>query len=203
MIRVVIAEDQKMLRGALTALLKFETDIEVLAEVSDGQKAWEVIQRKQPHVCIVDIEMPIINGLELADKIKKDSILHQCKIIIVTTFARPGYLQKAMDLQVDGYLLKDEPIDYLIESIRKVMNGERVISIDLVASLFMKEENPLSDREIEVLRLAKDGLTTSEISNTLFLTKGTVRNYLSSAIQKLEVESRQQAVNSAVEKGWL
>lgn len=203
MIRVVIAEDQKMLRGALTALLKFETDIEVLAEVSDGQKAWEVIQRKQPHVCIVDIEMPIINGLELADKIKKDSILHQCKIIIVTTFARPGYLQKAMDLQVDGYLLKDEPIDYLIESFRKVMNGERVISIDLVASLFMKEENPLSDREIEVLRLAKDGLTTSEISNTLFLTKGTVRNYLSSAIQKLEVESRQQAVNSAVEKGWL
>lgn len=203
MIRVVIAEDQKMLRGALTALLKFETDIEVLAEVSDGQKAWEVIQRKQPHVCIVDIEMPIINGLELADKIKKDSILHQCKIIIVTTFARPGYLQKAMDLQVDGYLLKDEPIDYLIESIRKVMNGERVLSIDLVASLFMKEENPLSDREIEVLRLAKDGLTTSEISNTLFLTKGTVRNYLSSAIQKLEVESRQQAVNSAVEKGWL
>lgn len=203
MIRVVIAEDQKMLRGALTALLKFETDIEVLAEVSDGQKAWEVIQRKQPHVCIVDIEMPIINGLELADKIKKDSILHQCKIIIVTTFARPGYLQKAMDLQVDGYLLKDEPIDYLIESIRKVMNGERVISIDLVASLFMKEENPLSDREIEVLRLAKDGLTTSEISNTLFLTKGTVRNYLSSAIQKLEAESRQKAVNSAVEKGWL
>ncbi|MDQ0228483.1 DNA-binding response regulator [Bacillus sp. 7586-K] len=203
MIRVVIAEDQKMLRGALTALLKFETDIEVLAEVSDGQKAWEVIQRKQPDVCILDIEMPIINGLELADKIKKDRILHHCKIIIVTTFARPGYLQKAMDLQVDGYLLKDEPIDYLIESIRKVMNGERVISIDLAASLFMKEENPLSEREIEVLRLTKDGLTTSEISNTLFLTKGTVRNYLSSAIQKLEAESRQQAVNTAVEKGWL
>lgn len=203
MIRVVIAEDQKMLRGALTALLKFETDIEVLAEVSNGQKAWEVIQREQPDVCILDIEMPIINGLELADKIKKDRILHQCKIIIVTTFARPGYLQKAMDLQVDGYLLKDEPIDYLIESIRKVMYGERVISIDLAASLFMKEENPLSEREIEVLRLAKDGLTTSEISNTLFLTKGTVRNYLSSAIQKLEAESRQQAVNTAVEKGWL
>lgn len=203
MIRVVIAEDQKMLRGALTALLKFETDIEVLAEVSDGQKAWEVIQRKKPDVCILDIEMPIINGLELADKIKKVRILHQCKIIIVTTFARPGYLQKAMDLQVDGYLLKDEPIDYLIESIRKVMNGERVISIDLAASLFMKEENPLSEREIEVLRLTKDGLTTSEISNTLFLTKGTVRNYLSSAIQKLEAESRQQAVNTAVEKGWL
>lgn len=203
MIRVVIAEDQKMLRGALTALLKFETDIEVLAEVSDGQKAWEVIQRKQPHICILDIEMPIINGLELADKIKKDHRLHECKIIIVTTFARPGYLQKAMDLQVDGYLLKDEPIDYLIESIRKVMNGERVISIDLAASLFMKEENPLSEREVEVLRLAKDGLTTSEISKALFLTTGTVRNYLSSAIQKLEAESRQQAVNTAVEKGWL
>jgi len=201
MIRVVIAEDQQMLRGALTSLLTFETDIKVLAEVSDGQKAWEVIQREQPDVCLLDIEIPFISGLELAEKIRNANI--PCKIIIVTTFARPGYLQKAIDSQVNGYLLKDEPIDFLIESIRKVMNGERVISMDLAATLFMKENNPLSERETEVLRLVKDGLATREISKVLFLTKGTVRNYLSSAIQKLEAESRQQAVNIAMEKGWL
>jgi len=201
MIRVIIAEDQQMLRGALTSLLTFETDIKVLAEVSDGQKAWEVIQREQPDVCLLDIEIPFISGLELAEKIRNANI--PCKIIIVTTFARPGYLQKAIDSQVNGYLLKDEPIDFLIESIRKVMNGERVISMDLAATLFMKENNPLSERETEVLRLVKDGLATREISKVLFLTKGTVRNYLSSAIQKLEAESRQQAVNIAMEKGWL
>ena len=201
MIEVVIAEDQKMLRGALTSLLSFETDITVLAEVSDGQKAWEVIQREQPDVCLLDIEIPYISGLELAEKIRNAHL--PCKIIIVTTFARPGYLQKAMTSQVNGYLLKDEPIEFLIESIRKVMKGERIISMDLAAALFMKENNPLSEREIEVLRLVKNGWTTSEICKELFLTKGTVRNYLSSAIQKLEAESRQQAVNIAIEKGWI
>lgn len=203
MIRIVIAEDQQMLRGALTALLKFEADIEVVAEVSDGQAAWEVIQSEQPDVCLLDIEMPFMNGLELAEKIRTDALLQSCKVVIVTTFARPGFLQKAIDVKVDGYLLKDEPIDYLIESIRKVIKGERVISMDLAATLFMKEENPLSLRETEVLRLAKGGLTTSEICNELFLTKGTVRNYLSSAIQKLESETRQQAINTAVQKGWI
>lgn len=201
MIRVVIAEDQKMLRGALTSLLKFENDIEVLAEVPDGEQAWNVIQRHQPDVCILDIEMPLISGLELAERIRTAGL--SCKIMIVTTFARPGYLQKAIDAQVEGYLLKDEPIEYIIESIRRVMNGERVISTDLAAALFMKEENPLSEREIEMLRLTKEGMTTGEISKALYLTKGTVRNYLSSAIQKLEADSRQQAVNIAEEKGWL
>lgn len=201
MIRVVIAEDQKMLRGALTSLLKFENDIEVLAEVPDGEQAWNVIQRHQPDVCILDIEMPLISGLELAEQIRTAGL--SCKIMIVTTFARSGYLQKAIDAQVEGYLLKDEPIEYIIESIRRVMNGERVISTDLAAALFMKEENPLSEREIEMLRLTKEGMTTGEISKALYLTKGTVRNYLSSAIQKLEADSRQQAVNIAEEKGWL
>lgn len=201
MIRVVIAEDQKMLRGALTSLLKFENDIEVLAEVPDGEQAWDAIQRHRPDVCILDIEMPLVSGLELAERVRTAGL--PCKIMIVTTFARPGYLQKAIDAQVEGYLLKDEPIEYLIESIRRVMNGERVISTDLAAALFMKEENPLSEREIEMLRLTKEGMTTGEISKALFLTKGTVRNYLSSAIQKLEADSRQQAVNIAEEKGWL
>ncbi|WP_340084811.1 response regulator transcription factor [Siminovitchia sp. FSL H7-0308] len=201
MIRVVIAEDQQMLRGALTSLLRFEPDIEVVAEVSDGKKAWEVIRSHQPDVCVLDIEMPGISGLEVAEKIRDEQL--PCKVMIVTTFARPGYLQKAMDAQVEGYLLKDEPIDFLIESIRKVMEGQRMISTDLAAALFIREENPLSKREVEVLRLANEGMTTNTICKTLFLTKGTVRNYLSSAIQKLGAESRQQAVKIAEEKGWI
>jgi len=201
MIRVVIAEDQQMLRGAFASLLKFEDDIEVLAEVADGKQAWEAIQQHKPDVCVVDIEMPHMNGLELALQIRNTGL--PCKIVIVTTFARPGYLQKAMNAQVNAYLLKDEPIDYLIESIRRVMAGERVISTDLAAVLFMNNENPLSEREAEMLRLTKEGLTTSEISKSLFLTIGTVRNYLSSAIQKLDAESRQQAASIAEEKGWL
>lgn len=201
MIRVVIAEDQQLLRGALTSLLRFEEDIEVAAEVPDGNEAWEAIQRHQPDVCVLDIEMPGISGLELAERIRAADL--PCKVMIVTTFARPGYLQKAMDARVEGYLLKDEPIDYLIEAIRRVVAGERVISTDLAAALFMREENPLSDREVEMLRLTKKGMTTSEISKALYLTKGTVRNYLSSAIQKLEADSRQQAVQIADEKGWI
>ncbi|MFE0558736.1 response regulator transcription factor [Paenibacillus sp. NPDC058910] len=201
MIRIVIAEDQKMLRGAFASLLNFEDDIEVVAEVPDGQQAWDAIQQHQPDVCLLDIEMPHISGLELAESIRQAGL--PCKIMIVTTFARPGYLQKAMDSQVEGYLLKDEPIDFLVAAIRRVMKGERVVSTDLAAALFMKEENPLSEREIEMLRLTKEGMTTGEISKALFLTRGTVRNYLSSAIQKLAAESRQQAVAIAEDKGWL
>lgn len=201
MIRVVIAEDQKMLLGAFSSLIAFETDIEVVGEAQDGQKAWELIVEKIPDVCILDIEMPHMTGLELARKIKEEHI--PSKVMIVTTFSRVGYLQKAIDSDVTGYLLKDEPIDYLIDSIRKVAAGEKVVSRDLAATLFMKVENPLNDRERDVLRLVREGLTTSEITRRLFLTKGTVRNYLSSSIQKLQVESRQQAVNKANENGWL
>ncbi|MGG3280563.1 response regulator transcription factor [Paenibacillus solani] len=201
MIRIVIAEDQKMLRGAFASLLKFEDDFEVVAEVPDGQQAWEAILAHQPDVCLLDIEMPHINGLELAENIRRAGL--PCKIMMVTTFARPGYLQKAMDAQVEGYLLKDEPIDCLIRAIRRVMKGERVVSTDLAAALFMKEENPLSERETEMLRLTREGMTTGDISKALFLTRGTVRNYLSSAIQKLGAESRQRAVTIAEEKGWL
>ncbi|MBS4190534.1 response regulator transcription factor [Bacillus sp. FJAT-49705] len=202
MIRVVIAEDQKMLRGALTSLLKLEDDIEVVAEAADGRAAWDSIEKYQPDVCLLDIEIPFMSGLEIAEKLKqvKNS---KTRVIIVTTFARPGYLQKAIDAKVDGYLLKDEPIDFLIEAIRKVIKGERVLSTDLAAALFLKEENPLTEREMEVLRLAKEGMTTREIVKALFLTDGTVRNYLSSAIQKLEVTTRQQAIERAKNKGWI
>src|SRR5690606_26681826 len=125
MIRVLIAEDQQMVRGAFTSLLQFEQDIEVIAAVSDGKTAYETIEQTIPDVCMLDIDMPIATGLEVAEKIRAAQL--PCKIIIVTTFARPGYLQKAMDAQVEGYLLKDEPIDFLIQSIRRVMKGERVI----------------------------------------------------------------------------
>ena len=201
MIRILIAEDQQMVRGAFTSLLQFEQDIEVIAAVADGKTAYDVIEQTSPDVCILDIEMPNASGLEVAQKIRAAQL--PCKIIIVTTFARPGYLQKAMDAQVEGYLLKDEPIDFLIQSIRRVMKGERVISTDLSAIIFMQEKNPLSEREAEVLRLTNEGLRTEEISKTLFLTKGTVRNYVSSAIQKVEAESRTEAVQIAVEKGWI
>lgn len=201
MIRVVIAEDQKMLRGALTSLLKLEDDIEVVAEAADGLAAWDAIMEYQPDVCLLDIEMPSMSGLEIAEKLKQEN--HLSKVIIVTTFARPGYLQKAIDTQVDGYLLKDEPIDFLIEAIRSVKKGERVLSTDLAAALFLKEVNPLTEREMDVLRLAKKGMTTREIVKALYLTDGTVRNYLSSAIQKLEVTTRQQAIEKAKNKGWI
>ncbi|MED3551008.1 response regulator transcription factor [Cytobacillus praedii] len=201
MIRVVIAEDQKMLRGALTSLLKLEDDIEVVAEAADGLEAWDAIMKYQPDVCLLDIEMPSMSGLEIAEKLKK--VKNMTRVIIVTTFARPGYLQKAIDAQVDGYLLKDEPIDFLIEAIRSVKRGERVLSTDLAAALFLKEVNPLTEREMDVLRLAKEGMTTREIVSTLFLTDGTVRNYLSSAIQKLEVTTRQQAIEKAKNNGWI
>jgi len=195
MIRIVIAEDQKMLRGAPVSLLKLEDDIEVIAEVSNGLDAWNIITKQQPDVCLLDIEIPDITGLEITKKLR--AMGHPGKIMIVTTFARPGYLQKAMDAKVEAYLLKDEPIDFLIEAIRKVMNGGRVVSTDLAATLFLKENNPLTDREV------KNGMTTREIGKTLYLTNGTVRNYLSSAIQKLEAESRFQAIRIADEKGWI
>ncbi|MGF7047358.1 two-component system response regulator DesR [Paenibacillus sp. DS2015] len=201
MIRVVIAEDQKLLREALTSLLSLEDDIEVVGVAADGQSAWEAIQQHEPDVCLLDIEIPVLTGLEIAKKLR--ALRCSSKIMIVTTYARPGFLQQAMDLKVEGYLLKDEPIDFLIESIRKVMAGERVISMDLAAALFLKEENPLTERETDVLRMAQEGLTTKEIAKSLFLTDGTVRNYLSLAIQKLEVETRQQATEKAHERGWI
>ncbi len=201
MIRVLIAEDQKLLRGALISLLSLEDDIEVAAEAEDGLSAWKAIQEHKPDVCLLDIEMPAMSGLDLAERMRQEGL--SSKIIILTTFVRPGYLQRASKLQVEGYLLKNEPIECLIASIRKVMAGEKVISADLAAALFQVEANPLTERETEVLRLAQQGLTTKEIAKTLFLSEGTVRNYLSLAIQKLEVETRQQATEKAREQGWI
>ena len=201
MIRICIAEDQQLLRGALISIMELEEDLNIVGEAADGEEAWGLIEKEKPDVCILDIEMPHLSGLEVAAKIRRHSF--PCKIMIMTTFARAGYLQEAMDLHIDAYVLKDEPIQYVIAAVRKIMQNERVISQDLAATLFMNEKNPLNEREINVLKLVKDGYTTNEISKRLFLTKGTIRNYLSLSIQKLEVETRQQAVQKAVEKGWI
>ena len=201
MIRICIAEDQQLLRGALISIMELEEDLHIVGEAADGEEAWALIEKERPDVCILDIEMPYLSGLEVAAKIRHHN--YPCKIMIMTTFARAGYLQEAMDLNIDAYVLKDEPIQYVIGAVRKIMQGERVISQDLAAALFMNEKNPLNEREINVLKLVKEGYTTNEISKRLFLTKGTIRNYLSLSIQKLEVDTRQQAVQKAVEKGWI
>ena len=201
MIRICIAEDQQLLRGALISIMELEEDLHIVGEAADGEEAWALIEKERPDVCILDIEMPYLSGLEVAAKIRQHN--YPYKIMIMTTFAKAGYLQEAMDLNIDAYVLKDEPIEYVIGAVRKMMKNERVISHDLAATLFMNEKNPLNEREINVLKLVKDGYTTNEISKRLFLTKGTIRNYLSLSIQKLEVETRQQAVQKAVEKGWI
>lgn len=201
MIRLSIAEDQQLLRDALISIMELEDDLHIVGEAADGAEAWALIEKEKPDVCVLDIEMPHLSGLEVAAKIRQHN--YPCKIMIMTTFARAGYLQEAMDLNIEAYVLKDEPIQYVIGAIRKIMQGERVISQDLAAALFMNEKNPLNDREINVLKLVKDGYTTNEISKKLFLTKGTIRNYLSLSIQKLEIETRQQAVQKATEKGWI
>ncbi|NMO95061.1 response regulator transcription factor [Paenibacillus lemnae] len=201
MIRIVIAEDQHMLRGAFASLLQLEEDFEIISQVSGGHEALSMIEACKPDICLLDIEMPGLTGLEVAQTVRDRG--WNCKIMIVTTFARPGYLQKAMNAAVDAYLLKDEPIEFLVEAIRRVMQGKRVVSPYLADSLFTHEANPLTEREQEVLRMVSEGGTTRHIAEHLYLTTGTVRNYLSSAIQKLEVETRHHAIEKARDRGWI
>ncbi|WP_453991765.1 response regulator [Bacillus nitroreducens] len=200
MIRVVIAEDQGMLRGALGSLLDFEDDIEIVGEASNGKEALELILSLKPDVCLMDIEMPYRNGLEVAEEAKKR--FSSCKVIILTTFARPGYFEQAVKIGVHGYLLKDGSVDELAESIRSVMKGKREFSPELIFGS-IKENNPLTKREQDVLRLASEGKTSKEISLQLFLSPGTVRNYMSEIINKLGVKNRTEAVTVAKEKRWI
>lgn len=200
MIRVMIAEDQRLLRGALGTLLNLEDDIEVIAEVGNGEEAFKAIVSLQPDVCLMDIEMPIKSGLDVAEELKQ--LGQSCKIIILTTFARPGYFKSAVNAGVHGYLLKDGPIDELVETIRKVMDGKREYAPELVFGS-MQGENPLTEREREIMKLVAEGKTAKEISAQLFLSSGTVRNYISEVINKLNVKNRIEAISVAQEKGWL
>ena len=199
MIRIIIAEDQRMLRGALGALLDLEDDIEVIGQAANGEEALKLIESLKPDVSIMDIEMPIQSGLDVAETLKKEK--SACKVMILTTFARPGYFERAMKAGVHGYLLKDSPSEDLAASIRNVMKGKREISQDLMFGLW-QEQNPLSDRE-KVLLLAKEGKTANEIAKTLYLSPGTVRNYISEVLTKLDAKNRIEAITIAEEKGWI
>jgi two-component system response regulator DesR len=197
MIRIVIAEDQRMLLGALGSLLDLEEDMEVVGKASDGEKALELVRLYQPDICIMDIEMPNMNGLEAAEQLKD----HPCKVIILTTFARAGYFDRAIKAGVSGYLLKDSPSDELATTIRQVLTGRRIYASELVDEAY-SEENPLTEREKEVLELIADGKNTKEIANQLYLTTGTIRNYISIILDKLDVNNRVEAIRRFNEKGW-
>lgn len=200
MIRILLAEDQAMVRGALAALLSLESDIEVLGAAADGEAAWRDVQRLKPDLLVTDIEMPGLTGLELAQRIQRQQL--PIKVVIVTTFARAGFLRRALDAGVSGYLLKDAPAEDLAEALRKVHRGGRAIDPQLALEAW-SEADPLNDRERQALRLAGEGLSAGEIATRLGLSQGTVRNYLSEAIGKLGVGNRIEAYRLARQKGWL
>ncbi|MBT2755122.1 response regulator transcription factor [Mesobacillus foraminis] len=197
MIRIVLAEDQRMLLGALGSLLSLEEDMEVIGKAGNGEEAIELVKKHQPDICIMDIEMPGKTGLEAAEELKQCD----CKVIILTTFARSGYFQRALKAGVKGYLLKDSPSEELASSIRSVMAGRRVYAPELMDDIY-SEENPLTDREMEVLGLVADGKNTKDIASELTLSAGTVRNYISTILDKLEVTNRIEAIRQSKEKGW-
>jgi two-component system response regulator DesR len=201
LIRVLLAEDQTMLRGALAALLNLESDITVIAQATNGREALKLSQQHSPDVVITDIEMPERSGLELADDLK--SIASSPRVIILTTFARPGYLRRALDAGARGYLLKDRPASELAEAVRRVHAGMRAIDPALAAEAWDAEQDPLSDRERQILRRAGDGRSSGEIAAELHLSEGTVRNYLSDAISKLGAVNRVDAARIARDRGWL
>ncbi len=199
-IRVLLAEDQNMVRGALAALLELEPDIEVVAQAGDGVDALARVAELKPDVVLTDIEMPNMTGLELAAMIaeRHDAV----RVIILTTFARSGYLRRALDAGAAGYLLKDSPATALADAVRNVHAGARAIDPELAREAWT-ERDPLTDRERQVLRLAGEGLPSAGIAARLSLSEGTVRNYLSEAILKLGAANRTEAARVAREKGWL
>lgn len=199
-ISVLLAEDQAMLRGALVALLGMEDDIQVVGSAGDGETAWRELQRLKPDLLVTDIEMPGLSGLELAQRIQRHDL--PVRVVIVTTFARTGFLRRALDAGVAGYLLKDAPAEQLADALRQVARGGRVVDPQLAADAWAQAD-PLSDRERRVLRLAGEGRSAGEIAETLGLSHGTVRNYLSECIGKLGVANRIEAYRLARQKGWL
>ncbi len=201
MIRVLLAEDQAMVRGALAALLTLEGDIEIVSEVGRGDEVVPAAMATRPDVALLDIEMPGMNGITAAAALHAQ--LSSCRIIILTTFGRPGYLRKAMQSGVVGFLLKDAPSAQLATAIRRVVAGERVVDPKLAMAALSEGNNPLTEREREVLAAATRGASIAEIAATLFLSEGTVRNYLSVAIQKLDAHNRIEAAHIAEQKGWL
>ncbi len=200
MIRVILAEDQALVRGALSALLELEGDIEVIFQAQNGLEALEQTRELLPDVLLTDIEMPKMTGLELALEVKKQNL--KTKVVIVTTFARAGYLRRALEAGATGYLLKDAPAADLADAVRRVHAGARAIDPTLALEAW-SEADPLTDRERQVLRFAAEGQSSLEIAGSLKLSEGTIRNYLSEAIAKLGANNRVEAARIAREKGWL
>ncbi|AXH01081.1 DNA-binding response regulator (plasmid) [Deinococcus wulumuqiensis] len=200
MIRLFLAEDQALVLGALAALLSLEDDFEVVGTASDGETALAKVLELKPDVLVTDIEMPRLTGLDLAARVRER--MPQTRVIIVTTFARAGYLRRALDVGARGYLLKDAPSDELAAAIRRVRAGGRAIDPGLAEEVW-DAENPLTDREVQVLRESERGKTTAAIATELGISVGTVRNYLSEAIGKLGADNRTEAARKARDKGWL
>ena len=200
-IRILLAEDQAMVCGALTALLRLEDDLDVVAEVSQGDGVLPTAVKTKPDIALLDIEMPGSDGLSAAEALHKS--LPSCRIVILTTFGRSGYLRRAMESGAVGFLLKDTPADQLAIAIRRVMAGERVVDPELALSALSDGDNPLTGRERDVLRAALDGVSIADIAAQLYLSEGTVRNHISTAIQKLNVHNRMEAAHLAKERGWL
>jgi two-component system, NarL family, response regulator DesR len=200
-VRVLLAEDQAMVRGAIAALLELEEDIEIVAEASRGDEVVPAALRSVPDVALLDVEMPGGNGLIAAATLREK--LPSCRVIILTTFGRAGYLKRAMESGAVGFLLKDAPSSELAKAIHRVMRGERVVDPDLAAMALSAGDNPLTEREREVLAASEDGATIEDVAARLYLSEGTVRNYLSTAIKKLGARNRIEAARLAERKGWL
>ena len=200
-IRVLLAEDQAMIREALAALLSFEDDIEVVAQVGRGDEVTAAALASKPDVALLDIEMPGMDGLTAAAALSQAS--PGTKIVILTTFGRPGYLRRAMEAGASGFVVKDSPADRLARTIRQVLSGQRVIDPELAAAALSEGASPLTPRERDVLAASQDGTTIAEIAAALYLSEGTVRNYLSACIQKTGARNRTEALRVAEERGWL
>lgn len=200
-IRIVLAEDQTMVASAFATLLDLEDDLEVVTTAADGDLALDAVAQHRPDVLVTDIEMPGCSGLDVAAQLQRDGT--EARVVIVTTFARSGYLRRALEAGVHGYVLKDAPVEELAEIIRRVHAGERTIDPSLAAEAWGADGDPLTDRERDVLRLAEQGRSNADIAAALHLADGTVRNYLSTAITKLGVTNRTQAAKLARERGWL
>ena len=200
-IRVIVAEDQAMVLGALAALLETEPDITVCGRAANGREALTAVARQKPDVLVTDIEMPEMTGLTLAGEVRDRH--PQTRVVILTTFARPGYLRRALDAGAKGYLLKDRPAAELAEAVRRVHRGLRVVDPDLAAEAWDSGADPLTERERQILWRAGEGKSSLDIAEELHLSEGTVRNYLSDAISKLGAANRVDAARIARAKGWL
>jgi two-component system response regulator DesR len=201
MTRILIAEDQEMVRGALISLLELEDDLHVVAQVGRGDEVLDAARASEPDVALLDIEMPGMTGLEALEQLAAE--LPAVKILILTTFGRPGYLQRAMEGGAAGFVLKDAPATELASAIRRALAGERIVDPGLAAAALSQGLSPLTPREHEVLAASRNYTTVAELADALYLSHGTVRNHLSSVMQKLDARNRGEAVRTAEERGWL